>query len=157
MWRQTNMLNQRIKCAQMLQFMIRIYIYNAGTDTEWVWWKFNLNVQLLVPLPSSELDPLGRPFGWYFICTLRLIPEKCPYLRQMTNDKLIEKSSTAIVSASASTTHISKTLFSCSNFPCFSSIDGSADFVWISDNKYLAMSNISCSCFGRFNFTWPCL
>jgi hypothetical protein len=39
-----------------------------------------INCSVLKPLPSSELEPRGRPFGWYFICTLRLMPEKCPYL-----------------------------------------------------------------------------
>lgn len=54
-------------------------------------------------------------------------------------------------------THISRTLFSCSSLPCFSSISGSAARCCISFNSERAMSRISCNCFGRFSFTWPSL
>lgn len=43
----------------------------------------------MVVLPSSELEPRGRPMGWYFICTLRFIPEKWPYLNE--DNKLFKK------------------------------------------------------------------
>lgn len=36
---------------------------------------------ILRSLPSSEELPRGLPRGWYFIWTLRFMPEKCPYLR----------------------------------------------------------------------------
>lgn len=54
-------------------------------------------------------------------------------------------------------THISRTLLSCSSFPCFSSISGSASLCSISLSSDRAMSRISCSCLGRFSFTWPSL
>lgn len=49
-------------------------------DTEGIVKNAKINVLVIGMLPSSELDPRGRPFGWYFICTLRFMPEKWPYL-----------------------------------------------------------------------------
>lgn len=115
--------------------------------------KTKLYIQFLTLLPSSELEPLGRPLGWYFICTLRFMPEKWPYLIKQREIWDFNKLS---LLHHFFLTHISKTLFNCSNLLFFSSISG-LSFVSISAKRKRAMSKISCNCLGRFNLTWPFL
>lgn len=127
---------------------------------------------ILRSLPSSEELPRGRPRGWYFNWTLRFMPEKCPYLQYRINNFITNLSQFVqlynnnrvqyvwlifIKAIDYFAAYISKTLLSCSNFPCFSSNSGPAARCCISVRRLRAVSRISCNCLGRFSFTWPCL